>query len=445
MKGIPGERACFRLVPPNRTWLPEAVAEAARERRLVRAAAASASASARAPRSAGTLRGLRGRLIGARGMLGKLPLLEPEALYLVASVIAPSDRHVWIDSGAGLVIGTAEASVDQALREEVSATEERAATRLAASRRDDVDHNLMASDLELAICGLALLESLSRSTPQAHLRPASGRDLGNARRPAMLRVEVRTGEVLVHALRRACRRASERSRPADSVPLGRRARGDARGPVPVPRHRGRLRRRRALLPVARASRCSRVRPWRSAAAGTAGLRLPGAPGREQYPLVRRCEAAKARASGFTLDRVLAGRRQAAMRIGQGSRSAQCPCTTLSDLRAHRQRGAFASRSRCRSATRSLPAPPWSGSSIPSLPDDEEVELLSETMHRARCHRFTLKSAGDSAAPRRTCSSCADLADHILHGHAWEEPSRRLSPASRHGPGPASPVGLAVAA
>ncbi len=380
MKGIPGEQSCFRLVPPNRTWLPEAVAEAARERRLVRVSPGEEAP----PTPPDPLVLFEGFEVGSpelEEMLGKLPVLEPEALYLVASIIAPGDRHAWTDSGAGLVIGTAEA-LDLALREVSAPAEERADSASLHLAETMTIGNLMGGDLELAICGLAL-----PAVPFSNVVASYTYDLlpdgswATRADRSVLRLEVRTDEVLVHALRRGVSAGQRLLKAGDSLTL---SDGDElETPAGRYRFRGTSNGYAGVMLFAPGASIA-VQQGQTVEVGRnpnpPGLAFPVRPGESNIRWCAGPQAAKARANGFTLDRVLAGRRQAAMRIGQGSVQLtplhhSCPTYVLTGSALKRVREPVA----LQIGDKVVAGTTVVGIRIPSLPDDE-LEL-AETIAR----------------------------------------------------------------
>jgi hypothetical protein len=316
LKGIPGEQSCYRLVPPNRTWLPEAILEAARMRRVVRLTPAE-DVSYLPPDPVILLEGFEPGSAALGAAVRRLPVLDPESLYLAAYTIAPSDRVAWADSGSGLVIGTLDA-IGAALRS------------IGTQRRDDTAKlhlaetmsisNLLSGDLEIAICGLAL-----PAVPFSNVVASYTYDLlpdgtwATRADRSVLRIEVRTDEVIVHALGRGVAKGKRQLKAGESVLLGD---GDTlETPVGECRFKAIDNSYAGLLLFSPTTTLG-VQQGQTIELG----RNPNPPGlafpvRRGESNIRWCagpQAAKARANGFTLDRVLVGRRQAALRIDQGS-------------------------------------------------------------------------------------------------------------------------------
>ena len=113
LKGIAGETPVYRLVPEDKTWLPQALVEAARRGNLVRVRQGSLVPSM-PPRPVILLEGFEHGSPQFRSTIDMLPVVDPANLFLQAHCIAPSDRYAWTDAGRGLCIGTPSA-LDEAI------------------------------------------------------------------------------------------------------------------------------------------------------------------------------------------------------------------------------------------------------------------------------------------------------------------------------------------
>lgn len=148
LKGLPGAQDVYRAVPNHRCWLPEAVKVAERRGSLVRLERGS---------GVGTLPADPVVLFEAftpgsaalEAAIDRLPVLNPANLWLVAYNISLEDRIAWTEAGRGLVIGTPKA-VEEALTETSRATQ-----RSTGSDTIVLDVG-GAADLELVMGGLAL-------------------------------------------------------------------------------------------------------------------------------------------------------------------------------------------------------------------------------------------------------------------------------------------------
>lgn len=105
LKGVPGEQACYRVVPEDRVWVPQRVARAARHRRLVRITP-DHPAEQLPPDPVILFQGFKPGSTQLATAVDALPTLSPDAIYLATYCIASSERQAWLEAGHGLVIGT---------------------------------------------------------------------------------------------------------------------------------------------------------------------------------------------------------------------------------------------------------------------------------------------------------------------------------------------------
>ncbi|MFK7929679.1 MAG: adenylate/guanylate cyclase domain-containing protein [Myxococcota bacterium] len=148
LKGLPGAQEVFRAVPNHRCWLPEPIKLAERRGSLVRLERG---------QGVGTLPAdpvvlFEGFAPGSAALdaaVDRLPVLNPANLWLVAYNISYQDRILWTEAGRGLVVGTPKA-VEESLHE----------TARASQRSTGSDTIVLdvggAADLELVMGGLAL-------------------------------------------------------------------------------------------------------------------------------------------------------------------------------------------------------------------------------------------------------------------------------------------------
>lgn len=309
MKGLPEEIDVYRAVPAHRCRLPDPVSAAARHRRLV-VLRRGDQVPSKLPTDPIVL--LEGFLPGSAELarvLGQLPVLDPARLFLGTYHISPADRAVWLDAGRGLVIGTPHA-VDAAVREA-----EKPLTRSTGSDTIVLDVGARA-DLELVIAGLAL-----PSVPLADVVAGYAYDLlpdgrwVNQSDRAVLRIEVSPEGPRVRVTSPGVSIDGRARSPDDVVVLDDGTRIGANGTEHVYRtldqdYVG------AILSDTRMR--LGVTDGQTAEVG----REPGHPGlafpeRRGPANLRWCSgnrASRARAGGFTLDRALAGRRQAAISV-----------------------------------------------------------------------------------------------------------------------------------
>jgi hypothetical protein len=114
LKGIAGDSEVFRAVPDHRCWLPEPVTTAVKRSRLVRLRRGRQLGSLPPPDPVILLEGFAPGSAELSAALSGLPVLDPASLWLAAYHISPADRHAWTEAGRGLIIGTPQA-IDRAL------------------------------------------------------------------------------------------------------------------------------------------------------------------------------------------------------------------------------------------------------------------------------------------------------------------------------------------
>ena len=319
-KGIAGEPLCCRAVPSGRAWLSETLCDAIAERRLVRVRPD--QLLGKFPSDAIVLlEGFKPGADNTTNVLKAMPVLEPKQIYLASATIAAADRIAWQDSGRQLLIGD-EDGVTHAI------AQVEAELSFSASP-DDID-SLHAGEtmvvtgltalknMELTVCGLALPQ-----VPFSGIVSSYSYDLladGNwstRADQALLRVDVRSDGVLLHALRRGVE--------VDGHPL---KAGTTIAPlnstvIRVPN--GELRYQElqdsyAGIIFFESNTSVTIKPGQAVEIGRSpnppGLALPSRPGKSNIQWCSGEPARRAKERGFTMDRVLAGRRQAALHISQ---------------------------------------------------------------------------------------------------------------------------------
>ncbi len=310
LKGIPGEREIFRAVPPHVCRLPEPVARAVKQGRLVRFVRGEA-APLLPPDPLVLLEGYPPGSPALSDAVDKLPVINPASLWLAAYNIASEDRVAWREAGRGIVIGTPDA-LDQAIVEAGKIT-----NKNSGSDTIVLDVGVQA-DVELVMCGIALPSVPLHEVVSSYFYDlvSDGRWL-NRSEHAVLRVEVTPEGARLHAL-------------TPGVLVNGRAVDEGSGPVDLDdgdevttsvstfHFEGATHGYTGLLLADTEMRLGVV------SGTTAELgrepRHPGLayPDRRGQDNIRWCpgqRAARARSNGFTLDRALAGRRQAAVQVG----------------------------------------------------------------------------------------------------------------------------------
>jgi hypothetical protein len=312
LKGLPGEQEVFRAVPKTRAWLPEVLKVAAQAERLVRIAVGDPlPALPRDPQI--LLEGFEPGSEQLQNVIDRLPRAVPAAsIWLQAHTIAPSDRFSWSDGGRGILVGTRDA-IDAAVLEETQAIRSQ-----TGSDTIILDGGIGAM-FEVAMVGLAL-----RGAPLSEVVSSYSYDLladgrwVNRHPMAVGRVQVDADGVEFLPLQPGVvvsGRAAQGGRPIELQD------GDE-NTTP-----------QGTIRFKKLERCSYAGVLLSPPSGKLGIaagqraeigREPGYPGlalpdRRGQENIRWCvghKAARARHSGFTLDRALAGRVQCAIEPGE---------------------------------------------------------------------------------------------------------------------------------
>ncbi len=315
LKGIAGEVGIHRVVPPNTCELPDAIIKAVRADALYRIRRGDPP-----PRLSGKpvllFEGFTPSSPALQRVMDGLPVLAPAQLWLSAYNIAPIQREAWEGAGRGLVIGTPKA-LDAAI----------SAVRAVQNRPMNANTIILdissSAELELVMAGLAL-----PSVPMAGVVSGYTYDLlpdGRwvSRSPrAVLRVDVSPEDIRIIPLSPAVTIQGRSTRISGSYSL---SDGDLlatpSGTVEFRRltdcpYAGMLLADTPLrLPVSLGQTVELGREPRHP-----GMALPDRSGQENIRWCTGQRAARAREGGFTLDRALAGRHQAAITAGPDSRT-----------------------------------------------------------------------------------------------------------------------------
>jgi len=333
LRGIPGDKEIFRAVPNHKCWLPEPVAAAAAAGNLVRLSRG-ARPPLLPPEPVVLLEGFTPGSPALREAVSALPVLNPAALWLSAYNLAAEDRNMWVAGGRGVVVGTPKAT-DEAIDEATNVI-----TRASGSDTIVLDVGLRA-DLELVMCGLALPAVPLSEVVCSYfydLLP-DGRWVNRSDR-SMLRVEVTPegANLLAQAPGIGVNGRSVSS--GDSVVL---SDGDTVTTSIGELHFEATDHGYVGLITADTEMRLGVASGTTAELGREpnhpGLAFPDRRGQDNIRWCSGSRAARARTSGFTLDRVLAGRRHAAVRV-QGDAVELTPlhprCATYVQRRGGRQ-------------------------------------------------------------------------------------------------------------
>jgi class 3 adenylate cyclase len=308
LKGLPGEQEVFRAVPKHRCWLPDAVAAAVKLGTLVRIR--SGMRTPLLPPDPVVL--LEGFVPGSPELdaaVGSLPVLNPASLWLAAYNIAPSDRDAWTEHGRGLVVGTTdalEAAVQDALK-----------TVSRSSGSDTIVLDVSShAELELVMCGLALpavpLSDVVASYSYDLL--PDGRWVNRSDR-SILRCEVSEVGTRITALSPGVSINGRSLAPGETLGLSHGA--EIKTPQGMHIFHAANQGYDGLLTADTEMRLG-VATGQTAELGREpnhpGLAYPDRRGQDNIRWCSGPRAARARAGGFTLDRALAGRRQAAIQL-----------------------------------------------------------------------------------------------------------------------------------
>jgi class 3 adenylate cyclase len=308
LKGIPGGQEIFRAVPRHRAWLPDSVSNAARLGNLVRYRRGQ-KAPMLPPDPVILLEQFVPNSEALEQAVSALPVLDPAALWLCTYNISQSDRQSWSDMGRGLVVGTPTAidtAIDQAIR---------AASRTHGSDTIVIDVGTNA-EYELVMCGIALPQvPLSEVVASYSYDLMPNGEWVNRSDRAVLRIDISPEGSTLLAMAPGVSVNGRTLHSGESMALE----GGARISTSVGVHvyhqfnEGYLgvvvRDSDMRLPVAVGQTAELGRE-----PGHPGLQYPDRRGQDNIRWCVGQRAARAKANGFTLDRALAGRRQAAIQV-----------------------------------------------------------------------------------------------------------------------------------
>jgi len=316
LKGVPGMKELFRAVPPNKAWLPERVRQAVEAGQVVRFARGSRPPML-APNQVVLLEGFTPGSPALLEALDALPRIDPACLWLVTYNLASEDRNTWEEAGRGVVIATPQA-LEQAIQDAL-----RAVTRTSGSDTIVLDVGVEA-DLELMLCGLALPSLAKVADVVASYffdYVPEGRWVNKSDR-SLLRVEVGPGGVLLRVLAPGVTVQGRAVPNGDELPL-------SHGTV-IDTPAGQVVYEEANngyegLLLSDSDRRLSVVDGQVAYLGRSpedhqvpALHFPERKGRDNIRWCSGPKAAGARQQSFTLDRALAGRTMASVRVDGGS-------------------------------------------------------------------------------------------------------------------------------
>ena len=259
-----------------------------------------------------------------------LPVLNPSSLWLTAYNMASEVRHNWVGQGRGVVVGLEEA-VESAIQESRKEMTSR-------SHNDTIVFDVgVNADVELVMCGLALPAVPLSDVVSSYfydLLP-DGRWMNIADR-SVLRVEVDAQGVTLQALAPGVQVNGRAVASGQNVRLMDGAKITSPGGAIVFRKVEDL---YAGLMVSDSDRRLPLVSGQTAELGREpeppGLSFPDRRGQHNIRWCPGTRAARARGGGFTLDRALAGRRQASIELNNDEicvrpLHARCPTYVLRD-------------------------------------------------------------------------------------------------------------------
>ena len=328
LRGIAGEAEIYRAVPPNACILPEPVAQAVRARRLVRIRRGDPM-PALPPNPVLLLEGFAPGSNALKDLVDGLPVVDPASLWLLAYNIAPSDRYAWEKLGRGLVIGQPQA-LDRSILSQSQPTQ-------SSTGSDTIILDVASrATMELVMSGLAL-----PSVPLSEVVAGYTYDLladgrwVNRSENAIARVDCSTEGVAFVALTPGLTISGRQAPPGKPILL--KDREEIRAPSGTIRYHHINDKGYMGLLVADTLARLGIAPGQQAEVGREpnhpGLALPDRRGNENIRWCLGARAARARTGGFTLDRALAGRRQAAITLSASGARLQnlhdrCPTYVL---------------------------------------------------------------------------------------------------------------------
>ncbi len=311
LKGIPGEKEVFRAVPKHKAYLPQALEAAAKVNRIVRIRRGTRPPLLD-PQSMVLLEGFIPGSPALAEAMDSLPVISPSNLWLSAYNIASEDRNLWTESGRGLVIGTPEA-LEEALQAAVKPTP----MRNSGSDTIVLEGVGAPIDVELVMCGLALPAVPLSEVVSSYFYDlmADGRWLNRSDR-SLLRVEVTSAGARLQAMANGILLNQRPLASGESAPLN--DDDEISTPAGIVRFEATNHTYAGLL--LHDSDNVRIGMMHNSTAELGrepnhpGLPFPDRRGQDNIRWCPGPRAAKARAHGFTLDRALAGRRQASLQL-----------------------------------------------------------------------------------------------------------------------------------
>ena len=329
LKGIVREVEVFRSVPPSRAWLPLPLARALKSGRLIRVRRGEQLPNL-PPRPMILLEGFVPGSANLANLVDRLPVVDPASLWLLVYNIPPEDRANWESAGRGLVVGQPD-SLERTLVEHSRPTSMTGSDTIIL----DVSGN---AELDLVLAGLAL-----PAVPMGDVVASYSYDLladgrwVNQSEAAMARVEVKPTGVTLLPLSAG---VLVGGRQVDlGVPIS------LVDGMEIATATGVMN----FMQIANSAYMGLIYSETLARMGLGmgqvaevgrepnhpGLAVPDRRGQQNIQWCVGSRAARARQSGFTLDRALAGRRQCSIGMEEGravlsTLHSRCPTYLLSE-------------------------------------------------------------------------------------------------------------------
>jgi len=341
LKGIAGDMSCYRAVTKGGCQLPAPVEAAVKAGNLVRIVKGERPPPL-PPDPTLLFQGFEAGSPDLARVIDGLPVLDPARLWLSVYKMSPADRHNWEQSGRGLVVANPDS-----LTAAIAQCRQEVIPQAAGSNTIILDMEAVA-ELDLVMAGMAL-----PAVPLADVVAGYSYDLlpegrwVNRSNRAVLRVDVSSQGVTAQALSAAVNISGKTLNPGTRVTLHNGSELRAAG-GPVVRFHSLADSTYAGLLVADTPMRMGVARSQVAEMGREpnhpGLALPDRTGQENIRWCSGPRAARAREGGFTLDRALAGRRQAALEVSPDGRTqirslhTRCPTWIFRDGRMSRVDG-----------------------------------------------------------------------------------------------------------
>ncbi|MEE2751774.1 MAG: adenylate/guanylate cyclase domain-containing protein [Myxococcota bacterium] len=331
LKGIPGDVPLYRAVPLSHCWLPSPVARAVKKGTLS-IVKAGETAPTLPPDPYILFEGFEPGSAELNRAVDALPVLDPGKLWLAVYALPPSDRHSWQGDGRGLVIGTPDA-----LATAIAATKEE--VKKPVGTHTIILDTSEPAELELVMAGLAL-----PSVPMANVVGGYTYDLlpdgrwVNRSPQAVMRIDIAPSGVQCQALAAGIEVNGKMLPSGTTIPLNDHA--DIRTPSGPIQFKSITEMSYAGVLLSDTPLRLGVKSGEKTELGREpnhpGIALPDRRGQENIRWCTGGRAARARESGFTLDRALAGRRQASIEVESegnctvNSLHDRCPTWLLGD-------------------------------------------------------------------------------------------------------------------